>query len=161
MLRIFALLLVYFFTSFARPYFVLAQLLIHFFGHKQLYAVGSFQFQQLDFPLNTTRITDQAAAGTHHTVARDDKRNGVMSHGSAHRLGGQARRAMLCRKPGGLENGENPTLSPYCSLGEVQLRATASADTAEKALALLTPLLAEVKARLGNVVKCLGGCPHG
>ena len=51
-----------------------------------------------------------------------------------------------------LENGENPTLSPYCSLGEVQLRATASADTAEKALALLTPLLAEVKARLGNVV---------
>ena len=24
-----------------------------------------------------------------------------MSHGSAHRLGGQARRAMLCRKPGG------------------------------------------------------------
>ena len=51
-----------------------------------------------------------------------------------------------------LENGENPTLSPYCALGEVQLRATASADTAEKALALLTPLLAEVKARLGNVV---------
>lgn len=51
-----------------------------------------------------------------------------------------------------LENGENPTLSPYCSLGEVQLRATASADTAEKALALLIPLLAEVKARLGNVV---------
>ena len=51
-----------------------------------------------------------------------------------------------------LENGENPTLSPYCTLGEVQLRATASADTAEKALALLTPLLAEVKARLGNVV---------
>ena len=34
-----------------------------------------------------------------------------------------------------LENGENPTLSPYCALGEVQLRATASADTAEEALA--------------------------
>ena len=90
MLRIFALLLVYFFTFFARPYFMLAQLLIHIFWHKQLYAVGSFQFQQLDFSLNTTRITDQAAAGTHHTVARDDERNGVMSHGSAHRLGGHA-----------------------------------------------------------------------
>ena len=36
-----------------------------------------------------------------------------------------------------LENGENPTLSPYCALGEVQLRATASADTAEKALETL------------------------
>lgn len=51
-----------------------------------------------------------------------------------------------------LENGTNPTLSPYCSLGEVQLRATAGAATQEEALALLQPLLTEVQARLGNVI---------
>lgn len=51
-----------------------------------------------------------------------------------------------------LERGGNPSLSPYCSLGEVQLRATASAPTEEEALALLTPLIAEVKARLGDVI---------
>ena len=51
-----------------------------------------------------------------------------------------------------LEEGGNPTLSPYCSLGEVQLRATAAADTEAEALALLEPLLAEIRARLGDVV---------
>lgn len=101
MLRIFTLLLVYFFTSFARPYFVLAQLLIHIFWAQTALCSRFLPISTAGFSLNTTRITDQAAAGTHHTVARDDERNGVMSHGSAHRLGGQARRAMLCRKPGG------------------------------------------------------------
>ena len=51
-----------------------------------------------------------------------------------------------------LEAGENPTLSPYCSLGEMQLRATASAPTADEAEALLEPLLAEVQRRLGDVI---------
>lgn len=51
-----------------------------------------------------------------------------------------------------LEMGGNPSLSPYCSLGEVQLRATASAATAEEAERLLEPLLVEVRARLGNVI---------
>ena len=51
-----------------------------------------------------------------------------------------------------LEMGGNPTLSPYCSLGEVMLRATASAATPEDALQLLQPLLAEVRSRLGSVV---------
>ena len=48
--------------------------------------------------------------------------------------------------------GSNPTLSPYCSLGEVMLRATASAPTKEEAEALLPPLLDEVRARLGDVI---------
>lgn len=48
--------------------------------------------------------------------------------------------------------GSNPTLSPYCSLGEVVLRATASAETQEKAREMLLPLLIEVRLRLGNVV---------
>ena len=51
-----------------------------------------------------------------------------------------------------LEEMGNPTLSPYCSLGEVQLRATAAAATKDEALALLLPRVNEVKARLGDVV---------
>ena len=51
-----------------------------------------------------------------------------------------------------LETGDNPTLSPYCSTGEVMLRATACADTADEGLALLLPLVEEVKARLGQVI---------
>lgn len=60
-----------------------------------------------------------------------------------------------------LENGTNPTLSPYCSLGEVQLRATAGAATQEEALALLQPLLTEVQARLGNVIYAIEEDDHG
>jgi len=51
-----------------------------------------------------------------------------------------------------LEMASNPSLSPYCSLGEVQLRATASAPTKEEAVSLLEPLIAEVRARLGEVI---------
>lgn len=51
-----------------------------------------------------------------------------------------------------LENGGNPTLSPYCSTGEVMLRATACADTMEEAERLLTPLIEQVQERLGNVI---------
>lgn len=51
-----------------------------------------------------------------------------------------------------LEEGSNPSLSPYCSLGEVQLRATARAADVKAAEALLTPLVAEVRRRLGDVV---------
>lgn len=60
-----------------------------------------------------------------------------------------------------LEAGANPTLSPYCSLGEVQLRATASATTEAEALALLSPLLTEVQARLGNVIYVIEEDDHG
>lgn len=51
-----------------------------------------------------------------------------------------------------LETGGNPTLSPYCSLGEVMLRATAQAATKEGAEALLQPLVEKVKGRLGQVI---------
>lgn len=51
-----------------------------------------------------------------------------------------------------LMDSSNPTLSPYCSMGEVMLRATASADSAEEAAALLPPLVKEVQARLGDVI---------
>ena len=51
-----------------------------------------------------------------------------------------------------LELGENPSLSPYCSLGEVLLRATASAPTQDEAVALLDPLLEQIQSRLGHVI---------
>lgn len=51
-----------------------------------------------------------------------------------------------------LMDGGNPTLSPYCSMGEVMLRATASAPAQEEAEALLAPLLDEVQTRLGSVI---------
>lgn len=60
-----------------------------------------------------------------------------------------------------LEEQANPTLSPYCSLGEVQLRATACAATEAEGLALLAPLIAEVRARLGDVVYAVNDTDGG
>lgn len=60
-----------------------------------------------------------------------------------------------------LEMGGNPTLSPYCSLGEVQLRATASAPSQEEAAALLEPLIAEVRTRLGDVIYAIEDTEQG
>ena len=51
-----------------------------------------------------------------------------------------------------LETNGNPSLSPYCSLAEVQMRATACAHTKEEAEKLLEPLIAEVRRRLGDVI---------
>lgn len=60
-----------------------------------------------------------------------------------------------------LETGENPSLSPYCSLGEVQLRATARAATEAEALALLAPLVEAVRVRLGDVVYAVNPTEDG
>ena len=46
----------------------------------------------------------------------------------------------------------NPTLAPYARVGECMLRATAKAETAEKAEEMLEPLMNEVKNRLGDVI---------
>jgi len=51
-----------------------------------------------------------------------------------------------------LEKQSNPSLSPYCSTGEVMLRATAGAPTKAEAEALLLPLVEEVRKRLGSVI---------
>ena len=51
-----------------------------------------------------------------------------------------------------LETRENPTLSPYCSTGEVTLRATARAEDEAAAAELLEGLLREVRSRLGDVI---------
>lgn len=57
---------------------------------------------------------------------------------------------------GDLVSSTNPTLSPYCSFGQVELRATASAATREEAEALLRPLCEQVKERLGDVIYYIG-----
>ena len=51
-----------------------------------------------------------------------------------------------------MEVRDNPTLSPYCSLGEVILRATARAEDAQTAAAMLEPVISEIRSRLGRVI---------
>lgn len=51
-----------------------------------------------------------------------------------------------------LMQGSNPTLAPYAKSGEVLLRVTARAESAEKALEMCRPLVDEVKKRLGDSV---------
>lgn len=46
----------------------------------------------------------------------------------------------------------NPTVAPYCSLGEVQLRLTAYAESAAEADRLLDPLEAALRERLDGVI---------
>ncbi len=51
-----------------------------------------------------------------------------------------------------LMSGTNPTVAPYAKSGEVTLRVTAKADTAEEADALCRPVLEEIRERLGAAV---------
>ena len=60
--------------------------------------------------------------------------------------------SMVDERLADLETGDNPSLAPYCSLGEVMLRATAGAATEAEAEALLAPLVADVRQRLGDVI---------
>lgn len=47
---------------------------------------------------------------------------------------------------------ENPTVAPYAKSGEALLRVTAKAETAEKAEALIAPVLQQIDARLHDVI---------
>ncbi len=47
---------------------------------------------------------------------------------------------------------QNPTLAPYAKEGEVRLRVTARAESAPEAEALMSPVIAMVRAQLGDVV---------
>lgn len=55
---------------------------------------------------------------------------------------------------------ENPSLAPYCSLGEVQLRLTARVASRHEADALLDPLEAKVRARLDDVIYAVTDDPQ-
>ncbi len=51
-----------------------------------------------------------------------------------------------------MENAVNPTVAPYCKLGEVELRVTAKAGSEAEAKALTAPVVEEIKSALGDVV---------
>lgn len=55
---------------------------------------------------------------------------------------------------------ENPTLAPYCSTGEVQLRLTVRVTAPEEAGPLLDKLEAEVRARVGDVIYAVTDDPQ-
>ncbi len=59
-----------------------------------------------------------------------------------------------------MERMTNPTIAPYCSTGEVQLRLTVRCDHSEEAASLLDPLEAEVRSRLGDVIYAVTDDPH-
>lgn len=61
-----------------------------------------------------------------------------------------------------LMEGNNPTVAPYAKSGEVLLRVTAKAATAEEADALCMPIVEEIRERLGNAVYSVdkGGLPE-
>jgi len=60
----------------------------------------------------------------------------------------------LAERVADLLEGGNPTLAPYAGAGEVKLRLTARAATTAAARALLEPLEAEIRTRLGQL--CFG-----
>ncbi len=51
-----------------------------------------------------------------------------------------------------VDNQNNPTIAPYVSYGEVTVRVTARCSSEEEAAMLLEPIVAEIKARLGDMV---------
>lgn len=52
---------------------------------------------------------------------------------------------------------DNPTLAPYAKSGEVMLRLTAKADTAQEAERLMEPVLEQVKRELGDIIYSIDG----
>jgi nicotinamide-nucleotide amidase len=68
------------------------------------------------------------------------------------RIAGLGESAVAERLADLFASAENPTIAYLASMGEVRVRLTAKAPTAEGARALLAPLVAEVGARLGDLV---------
>lgn len=58
----------------------------------------------------------------------------------------------MAEKVADLLDGENPTVAPYAKKGEALLRVTAKAQSEAEAAAMLEPVIAEIRKRLGDVV---------
>ncbi|AGC69201.1 putative competence-damage inducible protein CinA [Thermoclostridium stercorarium subsp. stercorarium DSM 8532] len=58
-----------------------------------------------------------------------------------------------------IENQSNPTIAPYASQGEVTIRVTACCSNHDEAAALLSPVVGEIKSRLGDFVYSEDGEP--
>ncbi len=51
-----------------------------------------------------------------------------------------------------MTSGTNPTVAPYAKTGEVQVRVSAKAGSAEEAEGMISPVIAEIQGRLGDVI---------
>ena len=80
------------------------------------------------------------------------RRSGAVIVSRYMRVFGMGESAVESRLHVMMENSLNPTVAPYCSTGEVQLRLTVRVAHESEAAALLDPAEREIRARLGNVV---------
>ena len=60
-----------------------------------------------------------------------------------------------------IEESENPTIAPYCSTGECQLRLTVRCAPDADAQSLLDPVERQIRARLGDVIYAVCDSPEG
>lgn len=60
--------------------------------------------------------------------------------------------SLLAEKCADLFDNKNPTLAPYCKIGEALLRITARAENEEAAEILMAPMLKEIKSRVGEFI---------
>ena len=88
------------------------------------------------------------------------KRSGAVIVSRYMRVFGMGESAVESRLHDMMENGQNPTVAPYCSTGEVQLRLTVRVAHESEAAALLDPAEKEIRARLGDVVYAVTDDPE-
>ncbi len=88
------------------------------------------------------------------------RRSGAVIVSRYMRVFGMGESAVESRLHDMMENSLNPTVAPYCSTGEVQLRLTVRVAHESEAAALLDPAEREIRARLGNVVYAVTDDPE-
>ena len=88
------------------------------------------------------------------------KRSGAVIVSRYMRVFGMGESAVESRLHDMMENSLNPTVAPYCSTGEVQLRLTVRVAHESEAAALLDPAEKEIRARLGGVVYAVTDDPE-
>ncbi len=88
------------------------------------------------------------------------RRSGAVIVSRYMRVFGMGESAVESRLHDMMENSLNPTVAPYCSTGEVQLRLTVRVAHESEAAALLDPTEREIRARLGNVVYAVTDDPE-
>mgnify|MGYP004552677387 FL=1 len=60
--------------------------------------------------------------------------------------------SLMAEKAGNLLDMQNPTVAPYAKSGEALLRVTAKCENEKQAEALISPVVEEIKSRLGSMV---------
>ena len=88
------------------------------------------------------------------------RRSGAVIVSRYMRVFGMGESAVESRLHDMMENSLNPTVAPYCSTGEVQLRLTVRVAHESEAAALLDPAEKEIRARLGGVVYAVTDDPE-